>query len=263
MEIPLPCGEGLENSSASPAEERMSRAGTPAKILKLIKSRPTAVWRTARAAALFVLTHRLRRLVPPPGVKFGANVRLQRYSSVLAECPHALIEIGANAVIYEDSRLEAYRRGVIMVGEASILGGARILCRKRVTIGRRVLMSWNVFMQDYDPHPMCPACRADQVELMAADFHPRLELSACSSRRTERWTGINQQADEIEIGDDVWLGANSIILKGAHIGDGCIVAAGAVVTKGSYRPGSIIAGNPARVVKHIEPCGRHNEASAG
>jgi maltose O-acetyltransferase len=55
----------------------------------------------------------------------------------------------------------------------------------------------------------------------------------------------------ITIGDDVWIGAHAIILKGVALGDGCVVAAGAVVTKGDYQPGSILAGNPAKVVKTV------------
>jgi acetyltransferase-like isoleucine patch superfamily enzyme len=55
----------------------------------------------------------------------------------------------------------------------------------------------------------------------------------------------------ITIGNDVWLGAKVTILDGTVIGDGCIVAAGAVV-KGEFPPRSIIAGVPARVVKTRE-----------
>lgn len=43
----------------------------------------------------------------------------------------------------------------------------------------------------------------------------------------------------IEIGDNVWIGANSIILRGTKIGDNCVVGAGSVL-KGEYVPGSVI-----------------------
>lgn len=52
----------------------------------------------------------------------------------------------------------------------------------------------------------------------------------------------------IKIEDDVWIGSNSVILKGVTIGKGSIVAAGAVVTR-SCEPYSIIAGVPAVVIK--------------
>lgn len=50
------------------------------------------------------------------------------------------------------------------------------------------------------------------------------------------------------IGHDVWFGQGARILPGAQIGDGCIVGAGAVVA-GRFAPYSVIAGNPARVVR--------------
>lgn len=53
---------------------------------------------------------------------------------------------------------------------------------------------------------------------------------------------------DVTIEDDVWIGANSTILKGVTIGRGSIVSAGSVVTK-SIPPYSICAGTPARVLK--------------
>ena len=50
------------------------------------------------------------------------------------------------------------------------------------------------------------------------------------------------------IGNDVWIGANAIILAGVNIGDGAVVGAGAVVTK-DVPPYSVAVGNPAKVVK--------------
>ena len=52
---------------------------------------------------------------------------------------------------------------------------------------------------------------------------------------------------DIVIGDDVWLGANTVVLAGVTIGDGAVVAAGAVVTK-DVPAGSIVGGVPARVI---------------
>lgn len=56
----------------------------------------------------------------------------------------------------------------------------------------------------------------------------------------------------ISIGDDVWIGARSIILPGITIGKGSIVGAGSVVTK-DVLPYSICAGNPARVIRSRLP----------
>jgi acetyltransferase-like isoleucine patch superfamily enzyme len=52
----------------------------------------------------------------------------------------------------------------------------------------------------------------------------------------------------ITIGDDVWLGADAIVLAGVTIGDGCVIGAGAIVTK-SLPPYTIAMGNPAKAIK--------------
>ena len=52
-----------------------------------------------------------------------------------------------------------------------------------------------------------------------------------------------------KIGNDVWIGANAIIMDNLEIGDGAIVGAGAIVTK-SVPPYAIVVGNPARIIKY-------------
>ena len=54
------------------------------------------------------------------------------------------------------------------------------------------------------------------------------------------------------LGNDVWVGANSVILKGRSIGDGAIVGAGSVVTR-DVPPYAIAVGNPAKIVKYRFP----------
>lgn len=61
-----------------------------------------------------------------------------------------------------------------------------------------------------------------------------------------RLQGVNRMG--IRVGRDCWIGAKVTVLDGAEIGDGCIVAAGAVVVKGDYPSMSIIGGVPARVI---------------
>jgi galactoside O-acetyltransferase len=52
------------------------------------------------------------------------------------------------------------------------------------------------------------------------------------------------------IGNNVWIGVNSIILKGVKIGDGAIIGAGSVVTKDIKEPG-VYAGNPIHLIKAL------------
>ena len=64
----------------------------------------------------------------------------------------------------------------------------------------------------------------------------------------------------ITIGNEAWVGTAAIILSGVTIGEGAVVAAGAVVTR-DVPAGAIVAGNPARIVKHrkdLEPAGNND-----
>ena len=54
----------------------------------------------------------------------------------------------------------------------------------------------------------------------------------------------------VTIEDDVWIGANAVILPGVAIGTHSVVAAGAIVTK-DVPPRSLVAGVPAKVIKQL------------
>lgn len=64
----------------------------------------------------------------------------------------------------------------------------------------------------------------------------------------EDWSAV--KSAPIIIGNKAWIGMNCIILKGVTIGEGAVVAAGTVVT-GDVPAWSVVAGNPARVVRRI------------
>ena len=59
----------------------------------------------------------------------------------------------------------------------------------------------------------------------------------------------------VTIGDNVWIGGNSVICPGVHIGDNCVIGAGSVVTK-DVPEWSIAAGNPCKVIRKITEADR-------
>jgi acetyltransferase-like isoleucine patch superfamily enzyme len=70
---------------------------------------------------------------------------------------------------------------------------------------------------------------------------------------------------DVVIGDDVWIGARAVILPGVQIGHGCVIGAGAVVTR-SLPDGAIAAGAPARVIGRrapVYPAHEHSADDAG
>jgi acetyltransferase-like isoleucine patch superfamily enzyme len=238
------------------AESSPSSRSVYNRALWLLRTRPVQFWGAFRGFILFWITSRLFKLLSISGVHLAKNVRIQRLRCVSAEAPDARVTIGEHTIIYEDSRLEAYGRGEILIGRHAIIGQARIVSRYRIEIGERFLSSWNVFIQDFDPHPVSASERALQVTHMTSSFKPSFNTATKSISKEELSNGWPLSSSPfpgapIHIGNDVWVGANVTILKGADIGDGCIVASGAVVLAGSYPPRSLLAGNPATVVKEL------------
>lgn len=82
--------------------------------------------------------------------------------------------------------------------------------------------------------------------LMFTNEHRHDDLSIPMGRQGRTAT------EPILIGNDVWIGSRSLIMKGVHIGDGAIIAAGSVVTK-DVPPYEIWGGNPAKFLKSRIP----------
>jgi acetyltransferase-like isoleucine patch superfamily enzyme len=81
-------------------------------------------------------------------------------------------------------------------------------------------------------------------------FGPDVLVTAAGYRFDDGRPVTDQLMDEADvvIGDDVWIGAKAVLLPGARLGDGVVVAAGAVV-RGMVEPFKVVAGVPARVVR--------------
>ena len=82
------------------------------------------------------------------------------------------------------------------------------------------------------------------VKILDNDFHP-IEIEARNRDIKEKIL-----TKPIKIGKNCFIGCNSIILKGTELGDGCVVGAGAVIS-GKFESNSIIAGNPAKIIRKI------------
>ena len=90
---------------------------------------------------------------------------------------------------------------------------------------------------------------------MIRDFKPSFEKKSFTldlelEKELNNW---NFPGEDIIIGNNVWIGAGCTILKGVKISDNCIVASGSVVPRGDYPKNSILAGNPVKIVKTLEP----------
>jgi acetyltransferase-like isoleucine patch superfamily enzyme len=118
------------------------------------------------------------------------------------------------------------------------LNGAWIICDAEVTIGDYALISWNVVLMDTYRVP--------------ADLHARRrELEQVPHRNTRLIHG-QMPGRPIHIGQNAWIGFDCCVLPGVTIGEGSVVGARSVVME-DVPPYTIVAGNPARIIRTLDP----------
>ena len=128
--------------------------------------------------------------------------------------------------------------GEIKIGEWCYVGeGSRIWSAASIAIGNRVLIAHSANVFDNLTHPLKAVARHEQVKQIFGRGHPRQ---------------LSLEESPVKICDDAWIGAGAIVLRGVTVGQGGVVAAGAVVTK-DVLPYSIVAGNPAVLVRELSP----------
>lgn len=121
-----------------------------------------------------------------------------------------------------------------------------------IYLGENVYMNFNCCILDVCPVRIgARTMLGPSVQLYTAT-HPIGAKDRSSGR---------EYAAPITIGEDVWLGGNCVICPGVTIGDRSIIVAGSVVTK--YVPcDTIVAGSPARVMRHIHENDQQLEANS-
>lgn len=120
------------------------------------------------------------------------------------------------------------------IGNRSFIGKCLFSISERIDVGDDVMISWGATITDHDSHSTQFSLRRNDVQRWR--------------RGIKEWNGISIRP--VVINNKAWIGFNSIILKGVTIGEGAIVAAGSVVTK-DVEPWTIVAGNPAKIVKRL------------
>lgn len=172
------------------------------------------------------------------GIKYGTDCKFYGFSVIV--CRHGKIEIGnrltlisgflSNLVgLYQRSIIIARDGGEIKIGNHVSMSGVTVYSFKHIEIGDDTSIGANTKILDSDFHPIDPEIRLKDPDNKA---HTSMK--------------------ETIIGKNVFIGCNSLILKGAHIGDNSVIGAGSVVTK-DVPSNCIAAGNPAKVIKSIQP----------
>jgi len=151
--------------------------------------------------------------------------------------PDAL-RIGRGASIYLGVMFDLGPAARVRIGDFTLMNGSRLICDAAIEIGDYCLISWNTVFIDTYRVPTEPALR-----------RPLLEAAA---QRAPRSVRADVPARPIRVGNNVWIGFDSCVLPGLSIGDGSIVGARSVVVE-DVPPLTVVAGNPARIIRQLEP----------
>jgi acetyltransferase-like isoleucine patch superfamily enzyme len=146
------------------------------------------------------------------------------------------VRIGYGSATYSGTMFDVGRQGRVFVADYVLVHGARIICDAEIEIGDYTFISWNVVLMDTYRVPFDPVER-------------RRELERAAWRRPRR-IDAEVPARPIRIGRAVWIGFDVCVLPGVTIGEGAIVGARSVVMD-DVPPYTIVAGNPARVVRRL------------
>ena len=144
---------------------------------------------------------------------FGAPVIFGNFANVIAT-PDRKIRLS----VWSNEQ----EQGGIHVGNYCLIcPGVRISSAAKVSIDDNCMLATNVYITD-------------------ADWHDIYNRTSCGP------------AERVKIRNNVWIGDSAIICKGVTIGENSIIGAGGIVTK-DIPPNVIAAGNPAQVIKKLDP----------
>lgn len=182
------------------------------------------------------LDYWLKRLTGRPTCMMAKTAKLLVSARIRnARGDNQCIQVGNHSVVAGELFIFAHG-GSIMIGEWCYVGaGARLWSSSAIKIGNRVLISHNVNIFDSRTHPLNAQQRHAQFKAIKTSGHPR---------------SIELGEQSVVIGDDVWIGANACVLRGVTIGKGAVIGVGSIVTK-DVPPYTLVAGNPARVIREL------------
>ena len=148
----------------------------------------------------------------------------------------AAITFARGSQVNDGTMFDLGPKASVHIGECALLTSVWFLCDEEISIGAYTMISWSVVIMDTYRMPLSPEGRRAELQGLA--------------RRSYRKVAADVPARPVRIGSDVWIGFDCCILPGVTIGNGSIVGARSVVCE-DVEPYTIVAGNPARVVRRL------------
>jgi len=157
-------------------------------------------------------------------IKIGGSLKLNcnciknnGRTTILRMDDNSKLNIGTDFEVFYGGDIICFKNSMLKIGSGFCNSNVKIRCTSRIEIGNDVAISHDVTIMDSDAHSVIQNGYKNTIPII--------------------------------IGDHVWIGSRAIILKGVKIGNGAIIAAGAVVTK-DVPPHSMVAGVPSKVIKN-------------
>jgi acetyltransferase-like isoleucine patch superfamily enzyme len=146
------------------------------------------------------------------------------------------LTLGRGAQVYSGSGFDLGRDACVRIGAFTMINNAQIICDEAISIGDYGLISWNVVIMDN--------CRVpSSIERRRAYIRAILQ-------NDPRAFALQTRAAPVVIGENVWIGHDTVVLPGVEIGSGSIIGARSVVAE-SVPEFAVAAGNPARVIRRL------------
>ncbi|MEH1823859.1 MAG: acyltransferase [Nostoc sp.] len=167
---------------------------------------------------------------------FYNNITIEKYAKL--NLLKLRMKAGCSVLIEEQSQVLGSvifdrENASISIGKRVFITGS-LIASQNIEIGDDVLIAWGTTIVDHNSHSIYFSERKkDAVDWMAGK---------------KDWTHV--KIAPVKICNKVWIGFNSIILKGVTIGEGAVIGAGSVVTK-DVPAWTVVAGNPARIIREI------------
>lgn len=152
------------------------------------------------------------------------------------------LQLARASGVYTGTTLNVGVRGRVRLGEYALVTAAQIICDAEIEIGDYALISWNVILMDTYRLPFDPSERRHELKRATDHLPQHIDTQA--------------PARPICIGCNVWIGFDACVLPGVTIGEGSVVGARSVVVE-DVEPYTLVAGNPAHVIRRLEGENNH------
>ena len=185
-------------------------------------------------------------------IKKFPNISVEESTILLKSCTFRfdgkdkknIVKISENTMLGCSIIFESDEGKVIIGSNTFINGGTSLISRNSINIGNNVTIAWGCMVYDHNSHSLDYKERQKDIKKQNYDYR-----NGRNFIYSKDWSVVKSKPIIIE--DNAWIGFDSVILAGVTIGEGAVVGARSVVRQ-NVEPWTVVAGNPAVVIKRLK-----------